>query len=598
LLSSSDCAPDVICLQELWQFPVYANFTLPGYNSLEYKLRNPNTQGGGVGIYIKKSIKYNVLSAQSVFVDRIFESIFIQLNLSNTKKCIVGSVYRPGTAHPTLTAGDAFTNFSELLSNVLDELSSYNMPIYLLGDLNLDVLQIDSSNTVSDYINLLFSYGLLQVITKPTRCTDHSATIIDHVITNTILTNYNSYIITSGVSDHFPVVFFPQEPKPHVAKKAVYSRDFSEPNLLKFEQSLHSIRWGFVLEEEDPQIAYNLFSDLFFNLYNLHFPLREIKFNKNLHKKEPWMSKGLLISRNEKMRLASLAAKNPTPLLKSDYKNYRNIYNSLLRAGKRLYYERELGKNVSNLKKTWELIKKATNTGCSSSDSITKLVYNGETFLDSFNIACKLNEFFTSMPLKIASEIPPCEDDIVESTDDGSSLDENTTTLLNFTSCPVTESEILDAITMLLPKKTEDFNGISMFFVKKFKNYLVKPLNHIFNCSFLSSVVPSQFKIAKVIPLFKSGDKLSPDNYRPISLLSCFSKIFEKVVCLRLLNFLENNDILSPDQFGFRKSHSAGHPMVHLMNFVSKALNKKETAIAIFCDLRKAFDTVNHEILL
>jgi exonuclease III len=165
--------------------------------------------------FTKKSIKYTVLAAQSVFVDRIFESIFIQLNLSNTKKCIVGSVYRPGTAHPTLTASDAFVNFSELLSNVLDELSSFNIPIYLLGDLNLDVLQVNASSNVSDYINLLFSYGLLQVITRPTRCTDHSATLIDHIITNSQLSSYETCIITSSVSDHFPVVFFLQTAKPH-----------------------------------------------------------------------------------------------------------------------------------------------------------------------------------------------------------------------------------------------------------------------------------------------------------------------------------------------------------------------------------------------
>jgi hypothetical protein len=125
LLLESDCAPDIICLQELWQFPTYANFTLPGYNPLEFKLLNANTQGGGVGIYIKQSFKYNVLSAQSVFVDRIFESLFIQLSLSNTKKCIIGTVYRPGTAHLSLSASDAFVTFSDLLSNVLDELLSY-----------------------------------------------------------------------------------------------------------------------------------------------------------------------------------------------------------------------------------------------------------------------------------------------------------------------------------------------------------------------------------------------------------------------------------------------------------------------------------------
>jgi hypothetical protein len=249
-------------------------------------------------------------------------------------------------------------------------------------------------------------------------------------------------------------------------------------------------------------------------------------------------------------------------------------------------------------KKTWELIKKATNTGFSSSEPLSKLIYNGVTYSDPYSIACTLNDFFTTMPLKIASEIPPCDDDIPESADAGNSSDDTNIPLLNFSNCPVTESEILDAISMLLPKKTEDFNGVSLFFIKKFKNYLVKPLRHIFNCSFSSAVVPSQFKIAKVIPLFKSGDKSLPDNYRPISLLSSFSKIFEKIVCLRLLNFLENNNILTPDQFGFRKSHSAVHPMVHMMNFVSRALNKKETAIAIFCDLRKAFDTVNHEILL
>jgi len=522
------------------------------------------------------------------------------LSLSNTKKCIIGTIYRPGTAHPSLSASDAFDTFSDLLTNVLDELSSFNIPIYLTGDMNLDVLQHNSSSNVSDYINLLFTYGMLQVITRPTRCTDHSATLIDHFVTNTKQSAYESCIITSSISDHFPVVFFLQAAKPLPSSKTLFSRDFSEQNLKRFEQSLHSLRWGFVLEEEDPQTAYNLFADTFLNLYNLQFPLKEIKFNKKLHTKEPWMTKGLLISRMEKIRLSSLAAKNPSLESKEVYKRYRNLFNTVLRTGKKLYYERELKKNVSNLKKTWELIKSATNTGSTTSAPLSKLIYDGVTYTDSYQIACKLNEFFTTMPQKIANEIPPCEDDILEDSSlaegTGPAADD-TLPLLKFANCPVTDSEILDAISMLLPKKSEDFNGISMFFIKKFKNLIVAPLRHIFNCSFTSALVPQQFKIAKVIPLFKSGDRSLPDNYRPISLLSCFSKIFEKVVCTRLTNFLEINNILTPDQYGFRKSHSAVHPMVHMMNFVSRALNKKETTIAIFCDLRKAFDTVNHKIL-
>ena len=85
--------------------------------------------------------------------------------------------------------------------------------------------------------------------------------------------------------------------------------------------------------------------------------------------------------------------------------------------------------------------------------------------------------------------------------------------------------------------------------------------------------------------------------YGPISLLSCFSKILEKIICTRLTNFLESNNIISKSQFGFRAGHSTVHPMVKFMNFVSNALNKKQHSIAIFCDLRKAFDTCNHQIL-
>jgi hypothetical protein len=103
------------------------------------------------------------------------------------------------------------------------------------------------------------------------------------------------------------------------------------------------------------------------------------------------------------------------------------------------------------------LIKKATNTGCSSSEPLSKLIYNGVTYSDPYSIACTLNDFFTTMPLKIASEIPPCDDDILESADAGNSSDDTNIPLLNFSNCPVTESEILDAISMLLPQKNRGF---------------------------------------------------------------------------------------------------------------------------------------------
>ena len=163
---------------------------------------------------------------------------------------------------------------------------------------------------------------------------------------------------------------------------------------------------------------------------------------------------------------------------------------------------------------------------------------------------------------------------------------------------PITPSEILDIVKQLLPKKSEDMYGYSMFFIKKFLPSILTPLHLIFSLSFKTGVVPSQLKIAKVVPIHKGGDRTSPNNFRPISLLPCVSKILEKLIANRLTLFLESNNIISPSQFGFRKNHSTIHPLLHFMNHLTRASNKKLYTIAIFCDLQKAFDTVNHKILL
>ena len=162
----------------------------------------------------------------------------------------------------------------------------------------------------------------------------------------------------------------------------------------------------------------------------------------------------------------------------------------------------------------------------------------------------------------------------------------------------LTGNEILEATKLLLDKKTPDHTGISTNFVKQTIPVLLNPLLHIFTLSFNTGIVPSQFKIAKVIPIFKSGDKSSMDNYRPISLLSTFSKILEKIVASRLLTFLDDGNILSKFQFGFRRGHSTVHPMVHFLNKITESLNKKKHSIAIFCDLKKAFDTCNQNMEL
>ena len=122
-------------------------------------------------------------------------------------------------------------------------------------------------------------------------------------------------------------------------------------------------------------------------------------------------------------------------------------------------------------------------------------------------------------------------------------------------------------------------------------------ITHLFNCSLRKGIFPNDWKTAKVIPLFKGGDKESVNNYRPVSLLPLPGKILEKIVHIKISKFLEENKFLSPDQGGFRKGFSTTSTIVDLTDDLFTCINKGETTLGTFIDLKKAFDTVNTEIL-
>ena len=134
--------------------------------------------------------------------------------------------------------------------------------------------------------------------------------------------------------------------------------------------------------------------------------------------------------------------------------------------------------------------------------------------------------------------------------------------------------------------------------VKHVIKQIVKPLTHIFNRSLICRSFPNDMKLAKIIPIFKSGDRFKFSNYRPISLLSQFSKILEKIFNKRLTSFIEAQHILSDGQYGFRSNHSTSLALTEFVEKVTSAMDKSQSTIGAFIDLRKAFDTVDHNILL
>ena len=329
----------------------------------------------------------------------------------------------------------------------------------------------------------------------------------------------------------------------------------------------------------------------FDTLYNAFFPLKTKKHNKSLNPREPWMSNGILISRKRKNQLSNTCIKTPTPFNRTEFKKYRNLYKSVIRNAKKLYFEKQLLANQKNLRKTWQILFSTIHKSNKKTNDLNNLVINGVNLDDPALMACHFNNFFTNIASSTVRNINP-------SNKCPTSLISQNPNSFSFLDTPLTKKEILDATKLLADKKTPDYTGVSTNFIKQTISSLINPIFHILNLSLCTGTVPLQFKIAKVIPIFKSGERTSMDNYRPISLLSSFSKIMEKIVASRLLTFLDTNNILTKWQFGFRAGHSTSHPMVHFVNKITEALNSKKHSIGIFCDLKKAFDTCDPQILL
>ena len=262
-----------------------------------------------------------------------------------------------------------------------------------------------------------------------------------------------------------------------------------------------------------------------------------------------------------------------------------------MRTSKKDYYNKLLDKNRSNIKGLWNVLNSIIRNGVRGTSYPSYFIENGKTIKNMDEVVSGFNKFFVNVGPELANQInmETANEDV-----DDFNFERNPNSIFIKA---VEEKEIIDIVRNFKNKISTDCDEIDMTIVKKVIDGILKPLTYICNLSFQTGKFPNKMKVAKVIPLYKTGDKHIFTNYRPVSLLSQFSKVLEKLFSKRLDGFIEKHKLLTESQYGFRENRSTSLALMELIEEITNCIENKY-AIGIFIDLKKAFDTINHDILL
>lgn len=594
LLNEENCEFSAMCFQEcrIGENDDTCTIQIDGYQCISQgKICSSK---GGLVIYLKDKYKWKIKNVNVNY--KIWEGQFIEVSGGGlNKNIIIGNVYRP--PHNT------HSTFQTEFSSVLAKLEKCNAEVLIAGDCNINLLKISQTDSVfSDFFYCVLSHSFYPKITLPTRFSKKHGTLIDNVFCK--LSNYTldttSGILIKKFSDHHPyfICFDSIQRKPILPKHIMINKQTPDA-VRRFQEEVSNSNILNNLDKQpsvDPTENLNLIENVLISAKKKHLPSKFVRFNKHKHKKSEWITSGIIESIKFRDNLHKKLKTTPQNThehntLKTNLDTYNHILKKNIRLAKINHYASCFNKFKGNIRKTWDTINEILNKTKKKMSFPDHFIENGQPIHDRLEIANCFNSFFTNIGPNLANLVTP-----TPNIDYRKFLNKNQANTFRFSQ--VDPESIEKIINNLQTKNSTGHDGISTKLIKVLKTTISEPLSIVINQCLNSGIFPEKLKIAKVIPLYKKDDVNIFTNYRPISLLVAISKIFERVIFNQLYAYFQKYKLFYSSQYGFRSGHSTEFACLELVDRIIQEMDRGKIPICIFLDLSKAFDTLDHTILL
>lgn len=519
---------------------------------------------GGVAVYVKQNIKCVERKKMSdLSVIGTFECAVAECFTGQA--IIVIAIYRPPT-------GD-ISKFLDKLETVLNNVCTENKTILISGDFNID-MKNDSSNK-TNLLSLMESFNLYPTISQDTRITTTTRSCIDNIFSN-LGRSLKGVVIQTHLSDHTAQKLTLEIYK-DTTQYHIYKRLFNKNSIDNFKNQLNQQDWQLVHEIMDTNVdkKWDMFVNQFLLLFNQSFPLRLVP--KMGAKTFTYNDESLGKIKNELDVLLVLSRYDQK--YQNEYKTTKIKYDKLLKVCRSKSYENRILKSENKNRTMWAIC----NEICGKQGRDSSCQLEGVPL----DIAENYNNYLLETIKDIKNSLNASHHTV--------NIQENDQSLYLR---PVSPDEVVDISRSLKNKFSSGDDGIPTSILRAIIEEIKTILAHLINCSFKHGIFPRQLKLALITPLFKEGDPQSLNNYRPISILSSFSKFFETAMSIRVTSFVKQCNIISETQHGYLRGKSTQTAIYQFTHSILNLLENNKLALGMFIDLSKAYDCIDRNYLI